>query len=284
MTGRSHLRPATLAEAIEALADADRRPAALAGGTDLVLKMHGGLIGVGLLVDLSLLDELRGISIDEGRISVGAMTTMAALAANPDLRRVAPVLAEAAGWVGSAQIRTMATLGGNVVNASPVADTVPALHVLDAVARLAGPGSERIVRVADLAVGPGKTVLGPGEIVTRIEFAPLEADERTFYARTAQRSQLSIAKTTLALRLTLRDGVASGVRVAMGAVAPRVIPGPRTCDFLEGRALDDEAIEEAARLLSDETRPITDHRSTREYRAGVTGRLLARGLRHVLGS
>lgn len=284
MTGRAYLRPTTLAQAVETLADTSLRPAALAGGTDLVLKMHGGLLDVGLLVDLASLDELRGITVDGGRISVGAMTTMATLAEHPDLRRLAPVLCDAAGWVGSAQIRSQATLGGNVVNASPVADTVPALHVLDAVARVVGPGSERIIRVADLAVGPGKTVLGPGELVTRIEFSPLEPDERTFYARTAQRRQLSIAKTTLALRLALRDGAAHGVRLALGAVAPRVIPGPRTCDFLEGRRLDDEAIDEAARLVTDETRPITDHRSTRDYRAGVTGNLLARGLRTLLGS
>jgi len=274
----AYVRPKNLADCIEALSKATGSSAILAGGTDVVVRIKKLHHHYDLLVDLGGIDELRSIQTIDGRLRIGATTTMSELARNPMVLNSASCLAQAARVVGSKQIRSMATLGGNVANASPVADTVPALHVHKAEVVIVGPTGERRVPIAEFATGPGNTVLEATEIICAIELGPVEANETGFYHRTAQRRMLSIAKTSLAGRIVVNAGIVTSLHLAAGAVGPTVIGTPKAAASLIDAPLTYEYIDRAAAILESETTPIDDHRSTKEYRASVTGALLKKAL------
>jgi CO/xanthine dehydrogenase FAD-binding subunit len=214
----SYHRPATLADAIGLLevGGADARP--LAGGTDLIIRLRDGSVRASMVVDVKGIDELdAGIRVEGDHLVGGGRTVMTDIAADPRVRRDFTALAEAAAVVGSVQIRNRATLAGNIGNASPAADTVPSLLVYDARIVAAGPAGTRRIAIDDLLVGPGRTALGPAEIITAIELPlPVTRRSSTHVRRTRRRGH-DLASVTLACAV-LDDGTA---RLAYGSLGPR---------------------------------------------------------------
>lgn len=206
------------------------------------------------------------------------MTTQREIERSPVLKARARLLCESAFLVGSPQLRNLATIGGNVVNASPVADAVPPLMALDAALTLQSLGGARVVPIRAFYLGPGRTVMRRDEILTEIFFKGLPPDGASFYERLGQRRLLSISKVGVAFVCRSGDGVMRGVTISLGAVAPAVIMAPRTAAFLDGKRYSAELAAEAARIAEGESRAITDLRSTKEYRNRMAGALLMRGL------
>jgi len=203
-----------------------------------------------LLIDLSGVRELDFVRLEDGTLRVGALTTFAQLQADPLVRRHARCLAEAAAQVGSAQIRNVATVGGNIANASPCADTVTALVALDAdVPTIDGGGRSTTRPLAQILIGSGRTSLAPDEAITEVAFAALGADQRATFAKIGSRSTVTVARLSMALvvKYDAGAGTVSETRVALGAVGEAAFRDARLEDLLEGRP----ANAESARLFAE---------------------------------
>ncbi len=272
------LRPATIQEAVEALAVRQERARVLAGGTDLVIRLKDGLETTRSLIGLGRCIELHGVREEPDQIVIGSMTTHEELARSMFLRRVAPALAAAAAEVGSVQIRRRGTIGGNIVNASPSADLVPPLYVLDATLVLVSRAGLRPVGIDEFATGPKQTRIRPDEILTEIRFARPRADELQRYLKLGQRRALACAKVSLAFRARSTSGVLRDVRIACGAVAPTVVRAREAERALEGTLPTADAIGRACAALARDIKPIDDVRSTAWYRLAACAELLRRAL------
>jgi len=273
----SHARPRTLAEALEVKARTEGSRW-VAGGTDLLVRLKDGL-RVPLLVSLRNVPALAEVR-DDGALSVGAAAPLADVIAHPAVRKRAPLLADALAQIGSPQIRNVATIGGNLGNASPCADSAPALLVLEARARLAGPDGEREVPLADLLSGPGETCLGPHELVTALVIAPPPAGARGVFLK-RRRVRMDLAQASVALLAEVEDGVCRRARVAAGAVAPVPLRLRSVEAALEGQRLEPDLLERAAALARDAVSPITDVRASADYRRHIVGVYVRRALEGV---
>ncbi len=285
--------PVTLQEAMQLLSSApDMVP--IAGGTDLLTCFHkethieslkvqpAPTQAMAKLVDISSLKELQGIEVKGDVIDIGAGTTHDELSTNQHIRTHCPALAEAALRIGSPQIRNRGTLGGNIVHASPSADTVPALLVMNAELQLISSQSFRRYPLCNFFRGPGETILQPGEIITRV-FVPIpRLNTIQFYRRIAARKVHACAKASVAMVAINTRGVLTQVRIAFGAVAPTVIQGNKTAQIIEGQRLSQAIINSAVEMSMSEVQPIDDIRSTAEYRRAMIGELLRQGLSEVL--
>jgi carbon-monoxide dehydrogenase medium subunit len=230
-----------------------------------------------VFVDLKRIPELSSIRVDAKSLWLGAAVPAAVVVENRDLARLYPGLVEAVDLIGSTQIQGRASVGGNVCNASPAADTVPALIALGAVCAIAGPGGERKLAVESFATGPGKNALEPGELLVGFEIplpAPRSADA---YLRFIPRTEMDIAVVGAGVSVALdAGGVCTHARVALGAVAPTAIAVPAAAAALVGSRGDDAALARAAAAASAAARPIDDKRGTIEYRRKVSGVLTKR--------
>jgi len=271
----------TVSEALEVLSGNNETLKILAGGTDLLVMIQENLISPGELLDISGIEELKGIEEDEGRIRLGALVTHGRIAESSLLREKALPLVESCTEVGSPQIRNLGTIGGNLVMASPSGDSIPAFYVLGAEVILASKEGERSIPIEDFLIGVKKSVIRPDELLVAVTFPGMRADDRGFFKKLGQRKALAISKVSISAIVSLRDRVVTSVRIALGAVATTVIRTPRTESFLVGQALTPEVISEASRICSEESRAITDIRSTASYRDEMAGVLLARGLEEI---
>ena len=273
----NYYRPTGLTEYFQLLADlpADK-VVRLAGGTDLMpafdhyrpLPLH--------LVDLKGLPELAGVRDGEGIITIGALTTLAELEHHPLVQQHCPALAASAREFAGMQIRHRATLGGNIVNASPAGDTLPPLYAHDARVRITAADGERELPIAEMVTGPGKTALEPGELLTAIVI-PKRPGASIFYKLGLRRS-MAIAVVNFAITAVVQDGGFSQLAVAAGSVAPTVAPLQRfTAALVAGASLP-----EAIPLVDEDIAPIADLRATAEYRYTVLKNLLEHTLAGVL--
>jgi len=263
------LTPGGLQELTAALQRATPSSRLLAGGTDLIRSMHQDLWEPDLLIDLSGVRELDYVRLEDGTLRVGALTTFAELQADALVRRHARCLAEAAAQVGSAQIRNVATLGGNIANASPCADTVTALVALGAHVRTIGGGGQSVVRpLEQIFVGSGRTVLAPDEAITEVSFAALGADQRTTFAKIGSRSTVTVARLSMALAVKYdKDaGTLSEARVALGAVGESAFRDARLEELLEGRPADEESARLFAAACTDAVRRAIPGRYSLPYK------------------
>jgi carbon-monoxide dehydrogenase medium subunit len=260
-----YARPGSLAEAVALLAERGPEARVLAGGTDLVIRLRDGSLAPTLVVDVKRVPELApGIRLDGGTLVIGATTVMTDVAADPLVGRHAPALAEAAAVVGSVQIRNRATLGGNVCNASPAADTVPALLVHGALVVVAGPVGTRRIPMDDLFVRSGVTTLLRGELVTAIEL-PLPADRiASAHQRRTRRRGHDLASVTV----TCGVDATGTTRVAYGSVGPRPLLRLDTTGVLADPAAPAEARAATLELIFADASP-----SVRSMRAGPEYRL-----------
>ncbi len=198
---------------------------------------------------------------------------------HPQLVESYPGLAEAVGLIGSTQIQGRASVGGNLCNASPAADTVPALLALGAECVVAGPGGQRTLAIEDFVLGPGRTALGAGELLVELRIGPRPPRSADAYLRFIPRTEMDIAVVGAGVDLTLEpDGRCSAARVALGAVAPTVIDVPEAAAALVGGAVDEAALERAGEAASAATRPINDKRGTVAFRHKVAGVLTRRAV------
>lgn len=276
-----YLRPASLAEALQALSRWGKSAWPLAGGTDLLAGMRKGQISPQAVVDITTIRELGETGFQDGYVTVGALVTHSRIEQGEELACLAPVLVNACRQVGSLQIRNRGTLGGNMGNASPSADTLPPLYVLDAEVRLLSSAGERWLPVARFFLGPGQTARRPDELIAGVRFRPFEATERGFFRKIGQRRAVSISKASVAGAVLLEGGLVRRCRLALGAVAPTVIRVPAAEEYLAGKLLTTATVEEAARLAAQACQPITDIRSTVEYRRRAIAVLLRRGLLEI---
>ncbi|MCC5948365.1 MAG: xanthine dehydrogenase family protein subunit M [Nitriliruptoraceae bacterium] len=270
----TYLRPTSVAEAVDALRTSDgARP--IAGGTDLMVQVRLGRRRPDTVVDLSAVDGLAELSEER----IGAGVTMRRLLASEHAAAAWPALVEAARLLGGRQIQAMATVGGNLCNASPAAESATPLLVHDATARIAGPDCVRAVPLEEFWSGPGQTVLGPGELLIAVTL-PATAG-RSAYRRIELRRSVDIAVVSAAARLEIVDGAVAQARVAIGAAAPtprRVVAAEQV---LEGVAVGpdlERAINQAAVLAGDACVPIDDTRATARYRTAMIPVLVSRAL------
>lgn len=272
--------PQSLAEALRLLGEHQDRARPLAGGTDAMVRIKEGQWRAPLWVDIRRLPELQRIDEADGRLTVGAAVTYSRLLRSERVRERAPLLAAAAGDVGSVQIQAMGTLGGNLGTASPAGDSIPPLFALDAEVGLCSEhGGERWAPMDAFFLGPGRTVRRPDELILGVRFAPQAAGERCKWQKLGLRGAQAISIVSLALRLG--PGFA---RVAYGAVGPTVLRA-RKCEAMlaQSKTLDAATIRGIAQMAWKEVMPIGDVRASAGYRQQMACALLERGLREVLG-
>ncbi len=283
---REVLRPESLDRALELLRR-DPPPVPVCGGTDLLVQLRSGRRRAPVLLDLSHL-PLAGIRREGSEVVVGATTTMDAIAASPVVRREAPALAAAAGRVGAWPIQCRATLGGNLANASPAADTVPPLMAAGATVVVGSAWGRRSVPVEALFLGPGRTVLEPGELILEVRVPVLGQGPgiRRFerFVKLGPRSEQIIAVVNLALRTGLTgDGRLEGCRIALGSVGPTPLRAGAAEAVLEGQVPGPEVRREAVLALQRDLAPIDDVRAPARYRRLAAAVLMDRLLREVAG-
>jgi len=270
-------RPGTLREALELLQSLEEaRP--IAGGTDLLVLLRDGAIRAKHLVDLSPVEELRFIRETDGEIRIGPLTTHSKLLRSELIAEKAPVLREGAMSAGSVQIRNMGTVGGNLCNASPAADTAPPLLVLDAEVTIASLEGKRTIPLADLFAGPKMNSLRPEELLTEIRFrVPPPRSGASFY-KLGRRRGLTLSLVNAAAYLALDGDLCREVRVALGAVAPKPLRMPAVEEMLEGEELCQKLIGEAASASCRLVEPVDDIRASAEYRREMACVLTRRAL------
>lgn len=274
--------PRSLAEALDLLARNPRaRP--FAGGTDLLVQMRAGQLDPDLLVDLKHIPELNELDCDgSGTLRLGAAVPCCRIYEDERVRRYWPALAEVAEMIGGIPIQSRASLGGNLCNAAPSADSVPVLIALRAVCRIAGPLGERRIAVEEFCTGPGRTVLGPGELLVGFEIPPPEPASGACYLRFTPRAEMDIAVAGAAAAVRLSNGVIAWARVALAAVAPTPLLVREAGDWLADKAPTEENIREAAELARKAAKPITDMRGTAEQRRHLVGVLTRRALQQAI--
>lgn len=272
-----YIRPDSLEDAVGLLAEASGKAAILAGGSDLLVRMKGGFIEPDLIIDIKGVDALRRVSENDEGFVIGAAVPCAVLGENAALKRAWPGVIEGATLIGSKQVQGRCTIVGNLCNASPAADSVPALVAAGARALIRGPAGSRTVAVERIPVGPGKTSLAPGEIIEAILLDKRKPNSGDAYQRFTPRSEMDIAVVSAAVNLTLDDrGIVISARVALGAAAPTVLLVEEAAGILVGSRVDDGALDRLAEACSGACRPIDDKRGTVEFRKKVAGVLAKR--------
>ena len=269
--------PGSIDEAVGLLAEADGEARVLAGGTDLLVQLHAGLVKPRLIVDVKKIPEMTTITREDGGYRIGAAVPGAELGEHAEVKKAWPGVVEAAELIGSVQIQGRASLGGNLCNASPAADSVPAMVAAGAVCSIAGPDGRREAPAEDIATGPGQTSLGKGEIVVDIRLPGRPPRSGDAYLRFIPRTEMDIAVVGAGVNLGLDgDGICTLARVALGAVAPRVLLVPEAAEALIGSRLDEDAVERMVAAARAACRPIDDKRGTVDYRIKVAGVLARR--------
>lgn len=281
MSSFAYLQPASINEALQMLEGISPRPVVMAGGTDVLVQIKNRLLQPQTVINLKNIQILRELKIEGKFLRIGALITHQELSESELVRYCAPVLAEAASEVGSRQIRNFATIGGNVVNASPAADTVPALLALGARLLLQSVTGKREVAVADFFTGPGRTVLDPQELLTAIRVPAAEPGEGGAFLKMGRRNALAVAVANVAVWLKA-DPVTKrclAVRIALGSLGPTVIRARQTETILHRQFLSQGLLAEAAAAATQDIRPIDDLRAGAVYRQEMGVLLTRRALK-----
>lgn len=270
----------SIGEALQLLAEYGPKARLIAGGTDLLIELERHLRPeVETLIDISRLPNLDSIRRYGAEIRLGALVTHNQVVASPLIAEYALPLAQAAWEVGAPQIRNRATIAGNLITASPANDTITPLWALGASITLASVQGERTVPLDQFYTGVRRTVMRPDEMLTAIHLPALAADERGIFIKLGLRHTQAISVVNIAAILRFEDAIVRSARLAFGCVAPTIVQAPQAEAYLVGKTLSDEAIAEAARLAALATTPISDVRSSAEYRRAMVETLTKRALR-----
>jgi len=269
-----YVKPRSLSEAAETLGRYGSRARILAGGTDLIGLIGDGAVKPAVVIDIKGLTGLSHIELKNGVLHLGALVTFSDLRNSPIVAKKFPVIREMTGWVASVGIRNRATVVGNVCSAIPCCDSGPILLIYDAVVHVAGRAGRRRIPISEWFVGPRKTALKRGEMVTGLSIPLPKMKHAACFVKLRRYEGEDLAQASMAaLALAGRS-----YRLAFGAVAPRPVRGTKIEELLEGKVVSGPLIEDALRLLPREIAPITDIRASKEYRALMVGVMLKRGL------
>lgn len=279
-----YVRPRSLAEAYESLSNG-KRSTLLAGGTDIIVQLREGRRQTDQVVDLKHIEDLMALRfLEDGTLEIGAATPCAVIYEDEEVRTRLPGLIDSAALIGGIQIQGRASLGGNVCNASPAADSAPTLIALGARAIIGSKDGTRELPIEDFFVGPGKNALQANEILVQLRIPPQPARSGTFFNRFIPRNEMDIAVANAAARITLAaDGsTIEDARVAIGAVAPTPLFLPAAADVLRGKAPDKDAFDATGQVAADAANPIDDMRGSEAQRRHLARVLTVRALEGAL--
>ncbi len=276
----TYYKPETIEEAISLL-DEFEEAKVIAGGTDLIPLIRDGKYTPQKMVDISFIDELKFVREEGGYIKIGAATTHSDILNSKILNEKANVLVQAVKNLGSPQIRNLGTIGGNLCNASPAADTAPPLLVLEAELLIQGSKGERRIPVKDFFLGPGKTILKRNEILREIHIPSEAGKMKGAFLKLGRREAhtLSIVCTAVLLKANTEF---EDIRIALGAVAPTPIRAKETESYLRGKEVTEKKIDEGTEIVKKEVKPITDVRGTKEYRTEMSKVFVKRAINKAL--
>jgi carbon-monoxide dehydrogenase medium subunit len=277
-----YIRPGDMEDAIAAL-QANDEPYLLAGGTDLLIGMKTRAVQPKCLIDLKGIPDLDGIEYDDG-FKLGALTTVRDVEVSPLIREKIPALSEAAGTLGSIQIRNRATIGGNLCHGSPAADMAAILLAMNCEVKIATGNGARTIGLDQFFIAPNRTALQPNEILGQL-IIPKEIEQfKGIYLKHGPRKAMDIGMVNIAILLDADagSGLCNQIMIALGAVAPRPIRAKKAEALLNGNKLKPETIQKAAEAAAGEATPITDFRASAGYRKDLVENLVARGIHQIL--
>jgi len=273
-------RPKELMVALTLLQELKDSCKLIAGGTDLLPAFRRGTLSLGSrpIVDLSFIKELDYIKKEKEQIRIGAVTHLSDLEGSAIIRKYAPILADALRHMGSPQIRNQGTIGGNLCNASPAADTAPPLLILEARVLLKSVEGQRVISLDQFFLGPGMTILAPGEILTEIQI-PIPKDEGGFcFLKLGRRNAFTLSIISVAAWVKVKEETFQGIRIALGAVAPTPMRALKTEKYIEGQRVTEKTIDSGAKVVSSEVQPISDVRASADYRKDMSYILTRRAI------
>ena len=276
-----YFEPTTIEEATQILSKYGTKAKVLAGGVDLVARMRRRQAQPQYVVSILSVPGLDYIQSDKAGLRFGALTTIRSIELSPIVEKDYAVLYEAASQIASVQVKTMGTAVGNLCVATPASDIASALYALGARLRIVGPASERIIPIENFFVGVNQTVLEPGEIVTEV-ILPSPAPQTGGAFFKLVRTASDIAKVNVAVSLTVTDNTCRDAKIALGSVAPTVFRATQAEEALKGSTLEPKVVEEAVQLAAQEAKPITDLRSTVEYREEMVRVLVRRAVEKAM--
>ena len=285
----AYVAPKTVSEAVSVLSEHGDRARPLAGGTDLLVKARANVWDLDAVVDIKNIPELMSLSINGTGLSIGAGVPCCQVYEHKDIQEQYPGIIDGASIIGGIQIQSRAGLGGNLCNAAPSGDGIPALIAYSAVAKISGPNGNREVAVEDFATGPSRTVLENGELLTSIEIPKPAANSGAAYTRFIPRNEMDIAVAGVGVfvQLDSEGKKFESARIALASVGPTPILAQKAGDSLAGKPVNDESIASAASLAKDAASPITDMRGTVDQRKHLvevlTGRMLNQAIERARG-
>jgi CO/xanthine dehydrogenase FAD-binding subunit len=276
--------PETLTEACRILGEWGPRGKIIAGGTDLVISLRKGEAQPQMLIDVTRIPQLREIEEADGEIRIGAAVTHGEVSSSRLIQQYGKVLSEAASWVGSPQIRNLGTIGGNIVNASPAADTLPALMVLNASGKVISSKQVRELPLSELFQGPYQSSLNSDELLVQVVFPKLTSDFRTGFIRLARRAAMAISRMSVAvvLRMARGEDRIEEVRISAGAVTPTPHRMSEAESILKGKTSDEGTMKKAAQCISKAMVRWSGVRPSTAYKAPVVEALFLRCMRQAL--
>ncbi len=277
-----YLRPHSLNECLAVLATHGDESAILAGGTDLMISLRSGSRTPKFVLDISRLSEIRSVEQHAEVIKIGAILTYSELIAHPLIVKTFPALSAAMSCVGSLQIRNVGTLGGNIANSSPAADSIPPMMIHDAQVMIQKVNSVRIEKLEKLIVGPSSNTLEPDELITGIILKPVESAYKQSYRRIARRKSLSIARVNMAVSAKLdANGLIEDVRISVGSVAPTPLRIKKIEDSLIGLKPESKFIQETGELVARHIVDLVGVRHSTEYKRPAIAGLAIKCLEDV---
>jgi CO/xanthine dehydrogenase FAD-binding subunit len=274
--------PKTIEEACDLLWQAEGKSKSIAGGTDLGIGLRNGDQSPQVIIDITRIEELRKIGEMNGVLSIGAAITHSELASSSWVKKYGKVLSDAASEIGSPQVRNLGTIGGNIINASPAADTIPPLMVLNAMGRVVSKEGERQVPLYQLFKGPYETNLKPYELLTQVIFLKLPSDMRSSFVRLARREAMAIARMSVAVVFQIERGKIEDIRIAVGSVTPTPQRMLEAETFLKGKPLDEASFQKASHKVSEKMISQSGIRPTTSYKKPVVEALFIRAMRKAL--
>ena len=277
-----YFAPKSIGEATSLLAEYGEKAKVIAGSTDLVAQMKERKVLPDYIINIGGITDLNYIKEEADGLRVGALTAIDSIEKSSVVRSKFSILADAAGLLGTPVIRRQATIGGNLCNAAPSADTAPALIVLGARAKIVGAGEEKVVAIEDFFSGPGQTILKQGQILAEIQIPDLPPHSGASYEKHCRRMGADLAVVGVAASVMMEGDILKDVKIALGAVAPTPIRAKKAEEILRGNKLDDKLLEEAGKTASGESSPIDDTRGSADYRRKLVTVLTKRAVKQAI--